>query len=103
VVYVRSNQPENTVVRQSPAAGTSVRRGSVVRIDVSAGPTPAYQTVPNVVGQTERAARRTLRQAGFTVAVFRVAGRSGIVVRQQPASGNNAPQGGQVDIFVGTG
>lgn len=103
VVYVRSDQPDNTVVAQSPAAGSSVARGSRVRINVSAGPTPAYAAVPDVLGESETAARATLRDAGFTVAVFRVAGRRGIVVDQQPAEGENAPEGGQVSIFVGRG
>ena len=40
VVYVRSSQPANRVVSQSPAQGTSLRRGSPVRVNVSTGPNP---------------------------------------------------------------
>lgn len=101
VVYVASSRPDNIVVRQSPASGTTVRRGSRVRINVSAGQDPAFAAVPSVVGQTGTAARQTLEQAGFTVVVFRVAGRRGTVVDQQPAAGANAPEGGQVNVFVG--
>lgn len=101
VVYVASDETENSVTRQSPTAGTAVRRGSRVRISLSAGPSPSFVNVPDVVGQTASQARQTLEEAGFTVVVFRVSGQPGVVVEQQPPAGGNAPDGGQVSIFVG--
>ncbi len=103
VVYAASDGPENTVTAQSPDAGASASRGSRVRITVSAGPSPSFSQVPDVVGQTTGDARSALEAEGFTVAVFRVAGQSGVVVDEQPAGGGRAPDGGQVSIFVGKG
>jgi serine/threonine-protein kinase len=106
VVYVHSSQPANRVVAQSPAPGTSLRRGSRVRVNVSTGPNPQPATaVPNVVGQDQATAAQTLRAAGFRVAVLnRPTGdqtKDGLVIEQQPKAGSNIPGGLQVTIFVG--
>lgn len=55
------------VVRTIPPAGTQVERDSDVILEISAGPEP--QEVPSIVGQTEEAARRALRDRGFAVVV----------------------------------
>ena len=100
---VNSTQPSGTVLRQSPAGGTTAQRGSTVGITVSGG--PRVRTVPDVVGETEGDARRILREAGFTV---RVAGRAvtdpareGIVVEQDPRAGARVQGTTQVTIYVG--
>ncbi|MGH2489337.1 MAG: PASTA domain-containing protein, partial [Candidatus Limnocylindria bacterium] len=41
-----SSQPEGTVIRSTPAAGTTVTVGSQVDIVLSAGPTPSPTPVP---------------------------------------------------------
>jgi serine/threonine-protein kinase len=41
-----SDQPEGTVIRSTPAAGTTVEAGSQVDIVLSAGPTPSPTPVP---------------------------------------------------------
>ena len=41
-----SDQPQGTVIRSTPAAGTTVRAGSQVDIVLSAGPTPTPTPVP---------------------------------------------------------
>jgi beta-lactam-binding protein with PASTA domain len=104
VVYVHSSQPANRVVAQSPSPGTTLRRGSRVRVNVSTGPNPQPATaVPNVVGQDQATAAQTLRAAGFRVAVLNRPtsdqSKDGLVVEQQPKS--NIPGGLQVTIFVG--
>jgi beta-lactam-binding protein with PASTA domain len=106
VVYVRSTQPANRVVAESPAAGSTLRRGSRVRVSVSTGPNPQPSTaVPNVVGQDQATAAQTLRAAGFKVAVLNRPtsdqSKDGLVVEQQPSAGSNIPAGLQVTIFVG--
>jgi eukaryotic-like serine/threonine-protein kinase len=107
VTYARSSRPRGGVVRQVPAAGTSVARGSDVRIVVSAGPSPARVTVPDVIGLEQPAATQTLEDAGFIVDVIRAPvedpADDGIVVDQQPAGGTSAPRGAVVTIFVGSG
>jgi beta-lactam-binding protein with PASTA domain len=106
VVYVRSSQPVNRVLSQSPAAGTTVGPGARVRINVSTGPNPqAATSVPSVVGQDQATAQQTLRDAGFKVLVLRRKtadpSQDGLVVEQQPRAGSSIPGGLLVTIFVG--
>ena len=106
VVYVRSSQPANRVVAQVPGPGTTLRRGSRVRVNVSTGPNPQPATaVPNVVGPDQATAAQTLSAAGFKVAVLNRPtsdqSKDGLVVEQQPKAGSRIPAGSQVTIFVG--
>jgi len=106
VVYVRSSQPANRVVSQSPKSGTSLRPGARVRVNVSTGPNPQPNAaVPNVVGQDQATAAQTLRDAGFKVAVLNRPtadqSKDGLVVEQQPRATSNIPAGSQVTIFIG--
>ena len=100
---VSSTRPAGTVLTQSPAGGTTATRGSTVRITVSGG--RQVRTVPDVVGETEAAADRILRNAGFTVrAVDRPVtdpGQQGLVVEQDPAAGTRVQGTTQVTIYVG--
>ena len=106
VLYVTSSQPANRVIGQSPSAGTTLRKGSRVRVRVSAGPNPQPATsVPNVVGQDQTTAANTLRDAGFKVAVLNrptsSQSKDGLVIEQQPRAGASIPGGVQVTIFIG--
>ena len=106
VVYVRSSQPANRVISQLPKAGTTLKSGSRVRVNVSTGPNPQPNTaVPNVAGQDQAAAAQTLRDAGFKVAVLNRPtadqSKDGLVVEQQPRAGSKIPAGSQVTIFIG--
>jgi beta-lactam-binding protein with PASTA domain len=106
VVYVRSSQPVNRVVSQSPQSGTSLRPGAPVRVNVSAGPNPQPNAaVPSVVGQDQATAAQTLHDAGFKVAVLNRPtadqSKDGLVVEQQPRANSSIPAGSQVTIFVG--
>ncbi|MFL6030827.1 MAG: PASTA domain-containing protein [Gaiellaceae bacterium] len=106
VVFEKSSQPTGRVLSQSPSAGSSVRRGSRVRIVVSSGanPQPAA-SVPNVVGQDQAAAAQALRDAGFRVLVLnrKTADQSqdGVVIEQQPRAGSSIPGNSLVAIYVG--
>lgn len=104
--YVASTRPAGRVVAQTPAPGTSVRRGSRVQLSISTGPNPqASRPVPDVVGQDEQTATTTLQQAGFTVQAFDQPttdqSEDGIVLDEQPAAGTRAPAGSVVTIYVG--
>jgi len=106
VVYVRSSQPANRVVSQSPKSGSSLRPGARVRVNVSTGPNPQPNAdVPNVVGQDQATAAQTLRDAGFKVAVLNRPtvdqSKDGLVVEQQPRATSSIPAGSQVTIFIG--
>ncbi|TMC25595.1 MAG: PASTA domain-containing protein [Chloroflexi bacterium] len=106
VVYRRSTQPVNRVLSQTPAPGTSLRRGSRVQLVVSEGPNPQPATsVPNVVGQDQATAASNLRAAGFRVVVLNrpttSQSKDGLVIDEQPRAGSSIPGGLQVTIFVG--
>jgi beta-lactam-binding protein with PASTA domain len=100
---VTSNRPTGTVISQDPMGGAVVARGSRVLITVSGG--PRVRTVPDVVGETEAAARRILRDAGFTVRTVDRAvtdpARDGVVIEQNPRAGARVQGTTQVTIFVG--
>src|SRR5919204_374204 len=106
VVYVPSDQPQGTVVSQSPSGGTTVKRGSRVQLNASLGPNPGTQkTVPNVVGMSPQQASSRLSSAGFNVQRLTrkvsVRSQDGFVVDEQPAGGRKAPAGSTVTIYVG--
>lgn len=100
---VSSTRPVGTVLTQSPAGGTTATRSSTVRMTVSGG--RQVRTVPDVVGETEAAADRILRDAGFTVRVVdrpvTDPGRQGLVVEQDPRAGTRVQGTTQVTIYVG--
>ena len=104
VVYVPSDQSQQTVVTQSPQGGTTARRGSRVQVNASLGPNPgALETVPNVLGLTARQATARLRSAGFTVQELprnvTQQSQAGVVVDLQPRG--KVPQGTGVTIYAG--
>jgi beta-lactam-binding protein with PASTA domain len=106
VVYKRSSRAVNRVLSQSPAAGSTLRPGSRVRVVVSAGPNPQpATTVPNVLGQDQATAANNLRAAGFRVVVLnrptKDQGKDGLVIDEQPRAGSSIPAGSQVTIFIG--
>ena len=104
--YVSSQRPAGQVLGQSPGPGTSVRKGSKVRIAVSLGANPTRAPVPDVVGQDRQTATSTLQDAGFEVQVIMVPpadpSQSGRVVDEQPSAGTRAPTGSTVTIYVGS-
>jgi serine/threonine-protein kinase len=106
VRYVPSKQPEGTVVAQSPKAAAAARRGDHVLVTVSRGGSGTAQAqVPDVVGQTEDAARAQIQNAGFTVVSqdepATDPSQDGAVVDEQPAAGTQAPRGSEITIYVG--
>ncbi|HUZ26402.1 MAG TPA: PASTA domain-containing protein [Streptosporangiaceae bacterium] len=92
----KSNQPANTVTRQSPAANTPIQSGEVVTVYFSAGPPPT--NVPNVQGMTSKQAQQALQAAGFQVNVNKV-GPGDRVFNYSPTG--QAPPGSTITINVG--
>jgi beta-lactam-binding protein with PASTA domain/predicted Ser/Thr protein kinase len=97
-----ASQPPGTVLAQSPKGGSSVKAESKVNLTVAQAPKEI--AVPNVVGQSQTLALVTLGQAGFKPKVTSVAtaepSQVGIVLRQTPAAGAQAPKGSVVTIAV---
>ena len=64
-----SDAPAGQVIAQDPAAGTTVKKHTAVTIVVSNGPAPA--SVPNVVGESQDAAKADLKAAGLSVRIVK--------------------------------
>jgi eukaryotic-like serine/threonine-protein kinase len=95
--YYSPNVPEGRILSQLPPAGTQVRRGWQIRLAQSLG--PQRVEIPNVLGQSERAADINIRRHGLDVgaiAELQLPGTPGDqVVSQAPppnASGVSAPK-----------
>jgi eukaryotic-like serine/threonine-protein kinase len=94
------------VTGQSIPVGTPVGVGTEITLGVSTGspPAPAEIPVPNVVGKDREDAEDALNEAGFEVKVEETQSSTdaGEVVGQYPPSGDMAPRGSEVTIFVAT-
>jgi len=101
-VKVFSDEPENSVIAQNPAAGSQASKGSTARINVSKG--TGLVDVPNVTGQQRAAAETTLAQAGLKANVVSVPAEdpAGTVVAQNPVGGQ-LRQGTAVRLNVSAG
>jgi serine/threonine-protein kinase len=101
VVQQQDEAPAGEVVGQSPVAGKLVARGSQVTIFVSSGAV----SVPDVTGDTRRAAVTELKRAGFVVAVNEEPttdpALEGRVTNQFPPAGSRGQRGDTVTISVG--
>lgn len=106
VVYVPSDEPIGTVLEQAKPAGTTVRRGTYVRLNVAEGPDPRPPAaIPSVRGKPRRDAMRTLSAAGFEVKVLEQTVSSDrpddTAIAQQPYAGTQIPRGSLVILIVG--
>lgn len=91
------------VIRQEPAAGTSVPAGTTVTVYVSSGYTTS---VPNVTGMEESEAREAVTSADLVPNVCYESSstvNSGYVIRQTPAAGTSCSQNDTVTIVVSKG
>ena len=61
--YYSSDVAEGRILSQTPATGTKVRRGWTVHVAQSLGPQKV--AIPNVIGQSERAAEINIRRRGL--------------------------------------
>jgi serine/threonine-protein kinase len=100
-----SDRAAGTVIDSDPKEGENVDTGTAVDVIISSGKV----TVPDVVGDTESAASKTLRDAGFDVAITRTkidptgsaALSIGRVISQSPEADVTARAGSTVTIVVG--
>jgi serine/threonine-protein kinase len=92
-----------TVTAQSPAAGATVPRGSLVSLTVSKGPPPIQ--VPNLVGLNQAQAGVTLSQVGLKAKNVQVTATqpSGQVISQKPTAGTKVDKGSTVTVNVSKG
>ena len=95
---------ENHVMRQTPAAGESVAKGSTVVYILSAGEETIK--IPDVKGMYEGEATATLNNAGFKVTVDYATDNDvpeGCVISQSPAAGEKAKADATISLKVSLG
>jgi eukaryotic-like serine/threonine-protein kinase len=63
--YYSTSMPEGRILLQVPAAGTQIRRGWQIRVAESLG--PQRVEIPNVIGDSERAAEFNILRRGMDV------------------------------------
>ena len=83
--YYSAVVPEGKVLSQAPAPGAVVRRGWELRLALSLG--PQRVTIPQIVGQSQRAATITLQQRGLDNSIAEIdlpGATAGQVIGQDP-------------------
>jgi eukaryotic-like serine/threonine-protein kinase len=95
--YYSPTVPSGKIVSQMPLAGTKVRRGWEISVAESLG--PQRVAIPNVLGQSGRAAEINIRRRGLDVSAVAQIALPGVpadqVIAQSPpanASGVSAPK-----------
>lgn len=95
--YYSATVPQGRVLSQIPAGGTLVRRGWEIRLALSLG--PQRVTIPQVVGQSDRAAAISIAQRGLQLSstdnIVLPGAEAGQVIAQDPpenATGVSAPK-----------
>jgi eukaryotic-like serine/threonine-protein kinase len=106
VAYVPSQEPRGQVVAQAKPAGTELKEGDTVQLNISTGPDPPEKTaVPDVSGTKQNPAREQLAAAGFEVLSLQQptedSSRVGSVLSQSPSGGASIPRGSLVLLYVG--
>jgi len=98
-----SDEEVDTVLRQDPAAGNEVPKGSTVTLTVAKEPEEV--DVPDVVGAPVNDARDAIRGAGLVpvreFVTVETPDEDGVVVDQTPAAGTKREKGESVTIVVG--
>lgn len=104
VRYVPSREAQGRIVAQAQPAGTELRGGQTVQVNVSIGADPAAATaVPAVTGEDADEARSELEDAGFEVLAVELeaaAAQAGRVISQSPGGGASIPSGSLVILYV---
>lgn len=99
--YYSATVPEGRIVSQTPLAGSVVRRGWSLSLAVSLG--PQRVTIPQVVGQSARAAEITLQQRGLDISVSEInvpGATAGQVLAQNPPSNATDVAAPKVSLIV---
>jgi beta-lactam-binding protein with PASTA domain len=92
--YYSPKVPEGRILSQLPPAGTQIRRGWQIRVAQSMG--PQRMEIPNVLGQSQRAAELNIRRRGLdvgAVAQIQLSGAAEQVIAQDPA-----PSAGSISV-----
>jgi eukaryotic-like serine/threonine-protein kinase len=94
--------PAGAVAQTDPPAGSPVAAKGTVTLVLSAG--AGGKPVPKITGMRLPRARKTLEDAGLALGKIKYAydedRGSGVILKQDPAEGAQAPQGAPIDVTV---
>jgi len=97
--------PRNTVISQTPQAGNGIKKGRLVRVVVSEGPSDLV--APRLIGEHFRKADITIRLAGFLPGGVAKASSDTMepdtVIAQDPQPGRPLQKGGAISLLLSSG
>ncbi len=97
--------PEGTIKRQTPFAGSRVKRGRLVKVVISAG--RMMVNVPGMVGFSQRQSELKLKQAGLSVGTINWTSNDtlpvGVMVYSVPSAGSVVPKDTPVNLYFNQG
>jgi len=97
---------EGQVMRQQPAGGERVQRGTDLWLTISMGPEPEKKTMSNFTGADASEAYNLLKSQGLEPLNKKESSSvydEGVVIRTDPASGEEVTEGQTVYIYVSAG
>jgi serine/threonine-protein kinase len=102
--YETSDQPVDTVLRQTPAGGTTQPKGTTIALVLSSG--PEQVTVPGLTGQSLASATTQLKNLGLFIDPQYVhtdlVNELDVVISQEPAEGTSVNKGSTVIVYIGS-
>jgi beta-lactam-binding protein with PASTA domain len=100
--YYSATVPQGRILSQIPAGGTLVRRGWEVRLALSLG--PQRVTIPQVVGQSDRAAAISIAERGLQLSstdnIVLPGTEAGQVIAQDPPANANDVSAPKISLLV---
>jgi len=97
--------PRNTVISQTPPAGSGIKKGRPIRVVVSEGPSDL--TAPRLIGEHYRKADILIRLAGFLPgSIAKVSSDTverDMVIAQAPRPGTPLEKSGVINLLVSSG
>lgn len=107
VTEKESEKTKGTVLSQDPGAGSEVSSGSTINIVISDGKGKEKVEVPNLLGMSEAAAKKAIKNAGFKVGKVSEGVSSsydeGEVMWQEYNSGTKLEKGETINIRISKG
>ena len=102
---VASTLPEGRVLAQRPEAGTELRKGQVIVLQISRG--GELHAIPDVSGKTLAQAQAEIKSQGFSLGdVIRIKEpntQAGTVIAQSPSAPAKVASGRRIDLLVRDG
>ncbi len=99
--------PEGLIVKQTPMAGSVLKKGSNLNVVLSKGPGPVVRIIPVLKGMTFQDGVATLEKLGLKLgdvdSIFSDQVVAGNVVESDPPRGTEVAIGSSVDLFVSGG